>query len=91
MLIRPVNNKENINFRAKVKIKYVENCYDKLSKDYVNSIEKYAKQIGTEKDIIEIILGKCKSNTESWSEMGHRYAATTKSRAITAKSKINSH
>ena len=89
MKINPINNNQT-NFQAKVKIRYTKDgAVYPLSKSWEAHLKNLGKKIGTEKDTIRISLGKCNTNTESWSEMGHRCVANNKSRYIAVKSTIN--
>ena len=65
-----------------------KSCYG-ITKDVIADMNKVAKRIGTNKDTITIEIGKFKSYSDSWSEMGHRYTLTTRSQEIIANSNIN--
>lgn len=87
-----VNLNTNINqsrpsFEAKLTI-INKSCYG-ITKDVIADMNKVAKRIGTNKDTITIEIGKFKSYSDSWSEMGHRYTLTTRSQEIIANSNIN--
>ena len=80
-------NQLSPNFNAKLNINN-KSCYV-ITKDVIADMNKVAKRIGTNKDTITIEIGKFKSYSDSWSEMGHSYTLTTLSQEITANSNIN--
>ena len=86
MKVQRIQN-NNTSFNAKLNINN-KSSYP-IAKNIIKEMSEYAKNIGTNKDTITIEIGKFKSYSDSWSEMGHRYTLTTRSQEITANSNIN--
>ena len=86
MKVQRIQN-NNTSFKAKLNINN-KSCYG-IPKEIIAEMSSIAKRIGTNKDTITIEIGKYKSFSDSWSEMGHRYTMTTRTQEIIANSNIN--
>ena len=86
MKVQRIQN-NNTSFNAKLNINN-KSSYP-IAKNIIKEMSEYAKNIGTNKDTITIEIGRYRSVSDSWSEMGHEYEMTTRSQKIKAISNIN--